>query len=192
MISNVAGAALREKLQRVLPAAPVPRWIKSTRTQCGVSSSYAVPSSLGCDRWAALIGAHRMFGTAAVVVNAGTALTIDALTADGVFAGGIIVPGAELMRKALAANTAALKLRPGKFGFFPDTTGDAIVSGAVNASCGAIERMARFLEEAGEAQPLCVLSGGGAELLAPYLNLEVKLVDNLVLEGLLVMADTAA
>jgi type III pantothenate kinase len=133
-----------------------------------------------------------MFGTAAVVVNAGTALTIDALTADGVFAGGIIVPGAELMRKALAANTAALKLRPGKFGFFPDTTGDAIVSGAVNASCGAIERMARFLEEAGEAQPLCVLSGGGAELLAPYLNLEVKLVDNLVLEGLLVMADTAA
>jgi len=192
MVSNVAGAALREKLQRVLPTVPVLRWIKSTRTQCGVSSSYAAPSRLGCDRWAALIGAHKMFGTAAVVVNAGTALTIDALTADGVFAGGIIVPGADLMRKALAANTAALKLRPGKFGFFPDATGDAIVSGVINASCGAIERMARFLEEAGEAQPLCVLSGGGAELLAPYLNLEVKLVDNLVLEGLLVMADTAA
>ena len=192
VISNVAGAALREKLQRVLPATPAPHWIKSTRKQCGVSSSYAAPVQLGCDRWAALIGAYRMFGTVAVVVNAGTALTVDALTGDGVFAGGIIVPGAELMRKALAGNTAALKLRPGNFAFFPDTTGDAIMSGVINASCGAIERMARFLEEAGQAAPLCVLSGGGAGLLAPYVNLEVKLVDNLVLEGLLTIADTSA
>jgi type III pantothenate kinase len=192
VISNVAGAALREKLRRVLPAAPAPRWIKSARRQCGVSSSYAAPVQLGCDRWAALIGAYRMFGTAAVVVNAGTALTVDALTGDGVFAGGIIVPGAELMRKALAGNTAALKLRKGGFAFFPDATGDAIMSGAINASCGAIERMARFLEEAGQAVPLCVLSGGGAGLLAPHVNLEVKLVDNLVLEGLLTIADTSA
>ena len=49
--------------------------------------------------------------------------------------------------------------------------------------------MARFLEEAGQAHPLCVLSGGGAALLAPHLSLEVKVVDNLVLEGLLTIAD---
>ena len=189
VISNVAGAALREKLRRALPAAESVLWIKSERMQCAVRSSYARPAQLGCDRWAALIGAYRLFGTASVVVNAGTALTVDALTADGVFAGGMIVPGAELMRKALADNTAALKLRPGAFSFFPDATGDAIMSGAINASCGAIERMARFLEEAGHATPLCVISGGGAALLAPYLNLEVKLVDNLVLEGLLTVAD---
>ncbi len=189
VVSNVAGDVLREKLRRALPAAPASIWIKSGRQQCGVSSSYAVPARLGCDRWAALIGAHRMFGAAAVVVNAGTALTVDALTGDGVFAGGIIVPGTDLMRKGLADNTAGLKLRPGKFSFFPDTTGDAILSGAINASCGAIERMARFLEEAGQAPPLCVLSGGGAALLAPYLNVEVKLVDNLVLEGLLTIAN---
>jgi hypothetical protein len=52
--------------------------------------------------------------------------------------------------------------------------------------------MARFLEEAGQVAPLCVLSGGGAALLAPYVNLEVKLVDNLVLEGLLTIAGTTA
>ena len=131
-----------------------------------------------------------MFGVAAVVVNAGTALTVDALTGDGVFAGGMIVPGAELMRKALAGNTDALKLRPGGYRFFPGTTGDAIMSGAINASCGAIERMARFLQDAGQAAPLCVLSGGGAALLAPCLNLEVKVVDNLVLEGLLTIANS--
>lgn len=188
VISNVAGTALRDKLDRTLPAAFATQWIKSMRVKGGVRSSYAVPAQLGCDRWAALIGAYRLFGVAAVVVNAGTALTVDALTGDGVFAGGVIVPGVELMRKALAENTAALKRRPGKFSFFPDATGDAIMSGAINASCGAIERIARFLEDAGQAAPLCVISGGGAGLLAPYLNLEVKLVDNLVLEGLLTLA----
>ncbi len=192
VISNVAGAELRESLRRVLPAAPAPQWLSSGREHSGVSSSYAKPAQLGCDRWAALIGAYRLFGAAAVVVNAGTALTVDALTGDGVFAGGMIVPGVELMRQALADNTAGLKRRPGSFSFFPDTTGDAIFSGAINAACGAIERMARYLEDAGQAVPLCVISGGDAAVLAPHLNLEVKLVDNLVLEGLLTIAKAAA
>jgi len=187
IISNVAGRGLRDKLAGTLPPAPV-RWIKAAREQAGVRSSYAAPLQLGCDRWAALIGAHHQYRGAAVVVNAGTALTVDALTADGVFAGGMIAPGVELMRKALADNTAGLKMRSGEFSYFPDATGDAIMSGAINACCGAIERMARFLEDAGQAAPLCVLSGGGAATLAPYLNLEVKLVDNLVLEGLLAIA----
>ncbi|MBI2293729.1 MAG: type III pantothenate kinase [Betaproteobacteria bacterium] len=188
VVSNVAGAALREVILRALPPTPPPRWITSERAQCGVRNSYDDPAQLGCDRWAALIGARRLHGGPAIVVDAGTALTADALTGDGVFVGGIIVPGADLMRKALAEHTAALKLQPGKFSFFPNTTGDAIVSGAIDALAGAIERMARFLEEAGQPQPACVLSGGGAALLEPYLNLEVKVVDNLVLEGLLAIA----
>ena len=187
VVSNVAGVALRGQLELALPM-PRARWIESMRAQCGVRSGYADPAQLGCDRWAALIAARRMFGVAAVVVNAGTALTVDALTGDGVFAGGVIAPGADLMRKALAGNTDALKLQAGEFKFFPDTTGDAIMSGAINASCGAIERMARFLGEAGDAAPLCVLSGGGAALIAAHLNLEVKVVDNLVLEGLLTIS----
>jgi len=188
VVSNVAGAALREVILKALPPTPAPRWIKSERVQCGVRNGYDDPAQLGCDRWAALIGAHRLHGGPAVVVDAGTALTADALTGDGVFVGGIIVPGADLMRKALAEHTAALKPQPGKFSFFPATTGDAIMSGAIDALAGAIERMARFLEEAGQPQPACVLSGGGAALLEPYLNLEVKVVDNLVLEGLLTIA----
>ncbi|MBI4191059.1 MAG: type III pantothenate kinase [Betaproteobacteria bacterium] len=188
VIANVAGTALRDKIIAALPSTPAPHWIKSERAQCGIRNSYDDTAQLGCDRWAALIGARRLHAGALVVVNAGTALTVDALTGDGVFVGGIIVPGAELMRKALAGNTAALELQPGKFSFFPNTTGDAIMSGAINALAGAIERMARFLEETGQPQPGCVLSGGGAALIAPHLNLEVKVVDNLVLEGLLIIA----
>ncbi len=62
------------------------------------------------------------------------------------------------------------------------------MSGAVNATCGAIERVARFLEDTGQSSPLCVLSGGGAALIEQHLNLPVKVVDNLVLEGLLTIA----
>ena len=188
VVSNVAGAALRAAILQALPPTLSPRWIKSKRAQCGVRNSYDDPAQLGCDRWAALIGAHRLHGGPAVVVDAGTALTADALTGDGVFVGGIIVPGAELMRKALAEHTAALTPQPGEFSFFPAATGDAIMSGVINALAGAVERMARFLEAAGQPQPACVLSGGGAALLEPYLNLEVKVVDNLVLEGLLTIA----
>jgi type III pantothenate kinase len=188
VISNVAGAVLRTALGCVLPAAPAALWIRSMAAQCGVSNSYARPARLGSDRWAALIAAHHLHRGAAVVVNAGTALTADALTADGVFVGGIIVPGAELMRAALARDTAGLRRRPGAFSFFPDNTGDAIMSGAVNALCGAVERIARNLEDAGGRAPACLLSGGAAALIAPHLNLEVKVVDNLVLDGLAVIA----
>lgn len=188
IVSNVAGKSLRASLKRALPLTPAARWVRSMAAQCGVRNSYASPAQLGCDRWAALIGAHALSRSAAVVVNAGTALTVDALTDDGAFVGGIIVPGVELMRNALARETAGLRRRPGTFSFFPDNTGDAIMSGAINALCGAIERVAHHLRAGGGATPICLLSGGAAGLLAPQLNLEVKVVDNLVLEGLLVMA----
>jgi type III pantothenate kinase len=188
VISNVAGEETRCELTASLPTAPPQRWIASVREQCGVRNSYADPAQLGCDRWAALIGARRFCAGTALVVNAGTALTVDALTADGVFLGGIIVPGAQLMHQSLAVNTAGLKPGPGGFSMFPDNTDDAIVSGAIDALCGAIERMARFLEECSHAAATCVLSGGGAALIAEHLNLKVKVVDNLVLEGLLMLA----
>lgn len=188
IVSNVAGRRLRAVLARALPAAPRAHWIRSAQSQCGVRSAYARPAQLGCDRWAALIGARSQHRGAAVVVNAGTALTADALTADGVFAGGVIVPGVELMRAALARDTAGLRRRRGEYSFFPDNTGDAIVSGAINALSGAVERIARHLARADGRTPVCILSGGAAALIAPHLNLRVKVVDNLVLEGLVVMS----
>ncbi|MBX3665789.1 MAG: type III pantothenate kinase, partial [Burkholderiales bacterium] len=146
------------------------------------------PASLGPDRWAALIGARRLTGAACIVVNAGTTMTVDALGGDGVFLGGCIVPGARLMREAMARDTANLALRDGAFSYFPDNTGDALFSGAVNALAGAVERMARYLEEITGAPPPVILSGGDAQLVEKRLNAQVTVVDNLVLEGLLHIA----
>lgn len=187
--SNVAGEGVSRVLKDTGRKLGVSlRLVASQAEQCGVRSSYDEPAQLGPDRWAALIGAWHLSGGPSVVVNAGTTMTADALTRDGVFLGGVIVAGLDLMRGALARSTAGLKLEEGHYTYFPATTADAIMSGAINALAGAIERMQRFMCEAGEAEPRIVLSGGGAPAVERALNGRVELVDNLVLEGLLRIA----
>jgi len=187
--SNVAGPRVARSL-----AGASRRWGKRVRfvrgaeRQCGVTSSYDNPRQLGADRWAALIGARHLRRDACVVVNAGTTLTADALSADGVFLGGIIVPGLDLMRASLARGTAGLRPRGGRFAHFPARTADAIESGAINALAGAIDRMQGYLMEAGGSAPMILVSGGAAPLVAPRLSGAVEVVDNLVLEGLIRIA----
>jgi type III pantothenate kinase len=111
---------------------------------------------------------------------AGTATTIDALDASGLFRGGLILPGLTLMRAALARNTAGLPHATGRYRSQPTNTDDAIVSGAVDATLGAIERLHATLGE----DALCLLSGGAAAELAPHMGVPCRLIDNLVLEGL--------
>jgi type III pantothenate kinase len=180
--ANVAGEAVRARIEEALGIEPL--WVSARSDQCGVRSGYAHPAQLGADRWAALIGARHLAAGACVVANAGTTLTVDALSADSIFLGGFIVAGFELMRESLARNTAQLKLQDGRFAFFPDNTGDAIASGAINALAGAVERMVRYVRATGEDEPVVLVSGGGAPDLLPHLSGDVRLVDNLVLEGL--------
>jgi type III pantothenate kinase len=192
VVSNVAGERARDGITQALAGyRAAPLWVSGRDQQCGVKSGYADPAQLGADRWAGLIAAwklHGQHGQACVVVNAGTTLTVDALSGEGVFLGGIIVPGLDLMRQSLDSGTAQLKLQQGAFYYFPDNTADAIMSGAINALAGAIERMRGYMEESSQGAPLVVLSGGAAALIQPRLNAEVVLVDNLVLEGLLEIA----
>ncbi|HUP93998.1 MAG TPA: type III pantothenate kinase [Burkholderiales bacterium] len=186
VISNVAGEESAQHIAAaVAPFGGKPLWVVSSADECGVRSSYAEPARLGPDRWAALIAARNLGDGPCVVVNAGTTMTVDALSADGIFLGGFIVAGYGLMRDALARNTAHLKLQDGAFSFFPDDTGDAIASGALNALAGAIERMTDYLTETAGTEPMIVLSGGDAEQIEPLVSGRARVVDNLVLEGLL-------
>ena len=185
VIANVAGECVAEALTGALELRRLqPYWVQSRAEQCGVRSSYADPTQLGADRWAALIGARHLFAGPCVVVNAGTTMTVDALSSDAIFLGGFIVSGYSMMREALARHTAQLELYEGTFSFFPDNTADAIASGALNALAGSVDRMYRYLLETGEDDPLVVLSGGNAALLSTRLEGAPQLVDNLVLEGL--------
>lgn len=178
---NVAGESSRLAIESLAAHYNKPViWLKSTDQACGVINGYKTPTQLGADRWAALIGARSMYKTAVIVVMSGTATTIDVLDDAGKFRGGVILPGLELMRLALAGNTAGLPLATGSYVSVPTTTDDAIISGALHATIGAIERMRH---EIGESA-MCLLSGGAALDIAARLPGNHQVVDNLVLDGL--------
>ena len=189
VVCNVAGPEVKAALDRLLQRwQAAPYWLVSQTRQCGVTSGYVEPAQLGPDRWAALIAAYHLVKGACLVVNAGTAVTVDALTKEGVFLGGLILPGLELMRAALSTGTAGVRAEKGCLEKFPTNTADAVYSGAVQAIAGAVERMAYELEQAENEECALVLSGGSAGDLPPLLNRPVMLVDNLVLEGLVMIA----
>ncbi len=189
VIANVAGDGIGQRLRISFERWKTAlRWASSARSQAGVSNHYDEPSQLGIDRWAALIGARRFSSDPCVVVNAGTAMTVDALTAKGEFIGGIIVPGFALMHESLAANAARLSAERGNFTPFPRTTRDAITSGAIQALCGAVERMRDAMLAAGHQEPVLIFSGGAGEVVARHMDRPVRIVDKLVLEGLVQIA----
>jgi type III pantothenate kinase len=189
IVSNVASMQAKSDLSELLSRWKAePQWVSATAYQCGVRNYYQDPAQLGSDRWAALLAAWQMQRQGCLVVDAGTAITIDALSDTGEFLGGIIIPGIDLMQKALVGNTAFLKSEAGKFRDYPDSTADAIHSGALHAIAGAVERMTALLTLTLGRVPDCILSGGGAQQLHPQLHGNATVVDNLVLEGLVVIA----
>jgi type III pantothenate kinase len=188
VVSNVAGAEIKAALELCVQRWHVaPCWVVSQAQASGVTNRYADPAQLGPDRWAALIAAHQV-RQACIVVNAGTAVTIDALTKDGIFLGGLILPGAALMRAALSSGTAGVQAGSGHLEKFPANTADAVYSGALQAAAGAVERLAHELDQASAEVCTLILSGGSADELLPLLNRPVRLVDNLVLDGLVIIA----
>ena len=141
----------------------------------------------------ALIGARaRVLASGAarpaLVVMVGTAVTVDALDAEGRFLGGFILPGLGLMLKALEDGTAGLKVPTGEVHDFPINTSDALMSGGVFAMAGAIERMHRQIVQRCGAEPALYMTGGAAVKLAPACPLPFQLIDTLIFEGLLTLA----
>jgi type III pantothenate kinase len=191
---NVAGAEIAQRIGALSEAlASRMDWLRSDAEACDVRSGYSQPEQLGADRWAALIAARGrqlhvgggLAGNAMVVVMAGTATTIDGLDADGYFRGGLILPGISLMRQALAQGTAQLPHASGDFSAWPTDTAAAIVSGSLDATAGAIERMQRRLSALSAAPVHCLLGGGAADALRERLELPLTPAPDLVLEGLL-------
>jgi type III pantothenate kinase len=192
LASNVAGEPVRNTLEQVLLGAlgmqPVPlEWFASLPALAGVRNTYRDPAQLGCDRFASVIGAHALFPEQSLIVaTCGTATTIDALSPEGVFSGGMILPGLGLMASSLARNTAQLPqvaMQLDDSQPFADNTDSAIASGCIAAQAGAIER-AVTVQEQHHGTTRCILSGGAAALLAPHLRVPHEIVENLVLIGL--------
>ncbi|MEZ0236422.1 MAG: type III pantothenate kinase [Methylophilaceae bacterium] len=192
VVSNVAGEAVATRLNIGLAALGIPvLWVQSQAVACGVKNGYPQPEQLGSDRWAALIGAWNTHHAPCVVANAGTAMTVDALSGEGEFLGGLIVPGYGMMRESLFTGTAAIAAATGQWRDFPVSTADAVQTGALTAMAGAVQHMVALLEMREGRAPVCLLSGGDADMLAAALPRPAFIVPNLVLLGLVLLEKTS-
>ncbi len=159
--------------------------VQAQRQQLDVVNTYHDPTALGADRWAALLGARGLTPRACAVVDCGTAVTLDALSAEGVFAGGVIFPGLRLLRQSLGAGTAGIGSMEGNdASCLARVTADGVAAGTLFGLAGAIERCLHEQEQAlGETLEV-FMTGGDAALLALHLARPVLEVSDLVLKGL--------
>ena len=213
----VAGDAIRQRVQAQLYERwdITAQWVVSSAQEAGVYNGYEHPMRLGADRWVAMIGAwHLMLSRHAakpqplIVVMVGTAVTVEAVAVEpnpslasnapnragaqglpvGKFLGGLILPGHGIMLKALESGTAGLHVPTGEVSEFPTNTSDALTSGGTYAIAGAVRRMHHHLQQRTGQTPLVFMTGGAGWKMLPSMGMEVELVDNLIFDGLLEIA----
>jgi type III pantothenate kinase len=189
-VSNVAGdeaeylvSGVAQRLWELHPD-----FARSSKHGYGVTIAYSVPKRLGVDRWLALIAVHNAHMGPAIVLDCGTAVTLDALDAAGRHLGGLIVPGLRMMWDCLFARTRIPQAS------YTDTqamlgkdTGECIVGGAVQAITGMTERLRFKLRSENAFEPAIVLTGSDARPIGRQLDFPWLHEPNLVLKGLAIL-----
>ena len=167
--------------------------INSTNKEAGIVNAYIEPADLGSDRWCAMIGANQIINTDFIVVDCGSAITIDVVSSqDKILSkhiGGYILPGLEMMKQSLGTNTADVKidLKNTNTSLAPSNTTIGCVNSAVYLS--AVKLIETVFEQQLKQSDgvQCFLTGGDAALLAEFLSIEYSMVADLVLRGLAVI-----
>ncbi|HLF11358.1 MAG TPA: type III pantothenate kinase [Gammaproteobacteria bacterium] len=192
VVANVAGDKFATRLEQLTRARfqLAPELVATSAEQYGVRCAYADPSRLGVDRWIAVIAAHHLAEGAACVINAGTAVTFDAVDQHGQHLGGLIFPGARLMAAALDRNTSNIGatstagLPPAGLDLLGKNTDTAVGHAAMLSVAAALDRAIETVSLALATRPTVFLAGGDGPVLSPWLETEVQLRADLVLEGL--------
>ncbi|WP_127019484.1 type III pantothenate kinase [Rheinheimera mangrovi] len=171
--------AIRDQIPPAIPFIQ----IRSEAEAFGVTNSYQQPDLLGVDRWLALVAAAELCTNADLLIaDAGTALTIDWLSAAGVHQGGWILAGQKLQQEAVLSKTAKVfsaELETEQLSPATDTA-TALYQGAIAALVGAIRQAWAI-----KPTQLIILTGGDALLLQKYLtDLPVRLEPQLIFQGL--------
>jgi len=185
-------AAALDAAARRATAHPV-TFVATAAEAGGVRNAYPDPGLLGVDRWLAVIAAYARVGGACCVADVGTAATVDGVDADGRHLGGFIVPGPDLMMRALWRGTADLATHTATSGAaagspFADNTRDAIERGCRLAVAALVDRSVREMTRRTGTEPRVLLTGGAAPAVAGLLETAAENVPDLVLRGLAIVA----
>lgn len=152
----------------------------------GFAVQYDDPSQIGIDRLAGGLGAWHLYGAPVIVVDAGTAITVDMVTADGRFVAGVIAPGMRLGAEALHQGTGLLpRVVPGgQAPLVGRSTADCIRSGVFFSAVGLADRVIAGLRTQIDPAAFAVATGGDAESVAGACTHIQTVNPHLVLWGL--------
>lgn len=167
-----------------------PTWLRTPAEACGVRNAYPEPGRLGVDRFLGMVAARAEGLAPCILASVGTALTLDALDADGQHLGGLIAPGPQLMQQSLLGATSRVVVdRPGRVLEVADNTPDAVASGCWQAAAALVERFVAHMSAPLGGSPQLIFGGGDAESLAPLVDIHSRLSEDGVLRGLAVWSD---
>lgn len=187
-LANVAGASVGQALRALARThCPLASWceFKVQRSCLGVSVAYEDLSTLGVDRWLAMIAANHDYSGAKLVVSLGTAVTVDKIDRGGKHLGGLIAPGWPMLSRAVAKGSADISVMPAELRF----DGSLGVSTSSCVELGVSMMILSFIDRAIEkfgagAGCTTILSGGDALVVSRQLPDDIVLRETLVLEGM--------
>ncbi len=183
--------------------------VKSQKFLAGITNAYTEPHKLGADRLLAMIAAYHLNNKrqtdrkACIIIDSGTATTIDAVDPQGNHLGGLILPGVDLCSRSLLQNTQQLQAwaepenqMKRQASVFSSNTADAIANASIYGLAGAIEHICLKMEKQIKASDNFAVNsinkficGGAAEFLLPYLDGEYQLEKNLLMQGLQIISE---
>ena len=167
----------------------------------GVKNAYQDPLQLGSDRWAALVAVRNNIKGAAIIIDCGTAITIDVMNAEGEHLGGVIIPGIQMMQQSLFQGTHKINETDEKnervLAALGRNTREGVRSGIHTAVIAFINEMIsdatkqtkQTKQQTKTEKMTPVITGGDAEVLLPFLDNNVIHKPTLVLEGLAIILD---
>ena len=189
LVSNVAGNAIATALNQWINE----RWgltpeFVAVRANCaGMRTCYERPAQLGIDRWLAALAGFAHARGAVCVVDAGTALTVDVVVANGEHRGGLIAPGIALMVRSLTLGTAQLTLDQVQvIDRFATNTAHAISLGCREAMAGILLRVADRWQRDLHETPRWLATGGEAGVIKELSPVAIEVLPDLVLRGLMI------
>jgi len=190
-VANVAGESVGRRLTSHAPSGwPPLQFIRVDPHFGDIRLAYQHVESFGVDRWLAMHAAWELEHSSAVIADCGSAVTLDLLDAEGKHHGGMIFPGLSLMRSALAMKNHAVKVDDKRVEHsLGDNTLDGVNIGCETAIAGAIEYGMRYIAGL-DMNVRCLLTGGDADRIQTRLRLHGSVCDDLVLQGMAIIART--
>jgi type III pantothenate kinase len=191
LVANVIGESFEDWFRQkcVEQYLPVPEFVFTPSEGLGIRTAYEKPDSLGVDRFLAIAAAYQQVGGAVIVIDCGTAVTIDAVSKEGVHQGGVIIPGLQLMKDALGFGTVGIgRTASEEIEVFARSTEVGVHSGVLFAVVGGVREVLSRQRDRLGGTPEYIFTGGAAQIIVDQLGLPCRICDNLVFDGLLMFA----